>query len=156
LSGSAPIGSSLELGNISADDMSMEPLAVGSGAQSKVGDFQLTPLGEEEGDEEKDSSQVIALDELSEEGAAAKSAAGFGDSGMLSEDFGVGLAPGAVVVSDAAETPFSLWNVLGLGSCLVLLSLCFMVMYDLLRNMWSWDGVSSPSSSLLEVLNPFL
>jgi hypothetical protein len=133
------------------------PLAVGSGAtQSKAGDFQLTPLGEEEGDEEKDSSQVIALDELSEEGAAAKSAAGFGDSGMLSEDFGVGLAPGAVVVSDAAETPFSLWNVLGLGSCLLLLSLCFMVMYDLLRNMWSWDGVSSPSSSLLEVLNPFL
>jgi excisionase family DNA binding protein len=154
LSGSAPIGSSLELGNISADDMS---LAVGSSAkQSRSGDFQLTPLGEEEGDEEKDSSQVIALDELSEEGAAAKSAAGFGDSGMLSEDFGVGLAPGAVVVSDASETPFSLWNVLGLGSCLVLLSLCFMLMYDLLRNMWSWDGVSSPSSSLLEVLNPFL
>lgn len=157
LSGSSPIGSSLDLGNISADDMPLEPLAVGSGVtQSKAGDFQLTPLGEEEGDEEKDSSQVIALDELSEEGASAKSAAGFGDSGMLSEDFGVGLAPGAVVVSDASETPFSLWNVLGLGSCLVLLSLCFMVMYDLLRNMWSWDGVSSPSSSLLEVLNPFL
>jgi excisionase family DNA binding protein len=157
LSGSSPIGSALDLGNISADDMPLEPLAVASGVtQSKAGDFQLTPLGEEEGDEEKDSSQVIALDELSEEGAAAKSAAGFGDSGMLSEDFGVGLAPGAVVVSDASETPFSLWNVLGLGSCLLLLSLCFMVMYDLLRNMWSWDGVSSPSSSLLEVLNPFL
>ena len=156
LSGSAPIGSSLDLGNLSADDMPLEPLAVGSGVtQSKVGDFQLTPLGEEDADEEKDSSQVIALDELSEEGAAAKSA-GFGDSGMLAEDFGVGLAPGAVIVSDAADTPFSMWNVLGLGSCLLLLSLCFIVMYDLLRNMWSWDGVSSPSSSLLEVLNPFL
>jgi excisionase family DNA binding protein len=157
LSGSAPIGSSLDLGNLSADDMPLEPLAVGSDmGKSKAGDFQLTPLGEEEADEEKDSSQVIALDELSEEGAAAKSAAGFGDSGMLTEDFGVGLAPGAVVVGDAADTQFSLWNVLGLGSCIVLLSLCCMVVYDLLRNMWSWDGVSSANSSLLEVLNPFL
>jgi hypothetical protein len=131
-------------------------LSVGTGvAQSKVGDFQLTPLGEEGADEEKDSSQVIALDELSEEAGPAKSA-GFGDSGMLTEDFGVGLAPGAVVISDAADTPFSLWNVLGLGSCLLLLSLCGMMVYDLLRNMWSWGGVSSANSSLLEILNPFL
>jgi excisionase family DNA binding protein len=157
LSGSTPIGSSLDLGNLSADDMPMEPLSVGSDVgQSKAGDFQLTPLGEEDADEEKDSSQVIALDELSEEGAAAKSAVGFGDSGMLTEDFGVGLAPGAVVVSDAADTQFSLWNVLGLGSCILLLSFCCMIVYDLLRNMWSWDGVSSANSSLLEVLNPFL
>jgi excisionase family DNA binding protein len=156
LSGSAPIGSSLDLGNLSADDMPLEPLSVGSGVtEAKIGDFQLTPLGEDETDEEKDSSQVIALDELSEEAGTAK-VAGFGDSGMLTEDFGVGLAPGAVVVSDTTDTPFSMWNVLGLGSCLVLLGLSGMMVYDLLRNMWSWDGVSGANSSLLEVLNPFL
>jgi hypothetical protein len=127
-------------------------------AESKIGeDFQLTPLGEEGADDEKDSSQVIALDELSEE-AGAPVAAGIGDSGMLSEDFGVGLAPGAVVVGDTtADTPFSTANVLGLGSCLILLGLCGMMLFDLLRNMWSWErGVTSLNSSLLEVLNPFL
>ena len=31
-----------------------------------------------------------------------------------------------------------------------------MMTFDLLRNMWSWDGVSTINSSLLEVLNPFL
>ena len=158
LSGSAPMGSSLDLGNVSADDMPLEPLSMNvSAGESKVGDdFQLTPLGEEGSDEEKDSSQVIALDELSEE-AGAPLGAGLSETGMLAEDFGVGLAPGAVVVGDAgADTPFSVWNVVGLGSCLVLLSLSGMMVYDLLRNIWSWGEVTSLNSSLLEVLNPFL
>jgi hypothetical protein len=135
--------------------MALEPL--GGAAGSKIGeDFQLTPLGEEGADDEKDSSQVIALDELSEESAAPLGAP-VSESGMLAEDFGVGLTPGAVVVSDAtSETPFSMWNVMGLASCMLLLGLCSMMMFDLLRNMWSWDGVTSINSSLLEVLNPFL
>src|SRR5262249_21620838 len=62
LSGSAPMGSSLDLGmgsSISEADVSgIEPLAIDVGPESKVGDFQLTPLGEDEGEEEKDSSQV--------------------------------------------------------------------------------------------------
>ena len=33
LSGSAPIGSSLDLGSIGRDDMSLEPLALGGGAR---------------------------------------------------------------------------------------------------------------------------
>src|SRR4051812_10632242 len=70
LSGSAPIGSSLDLGmgsSVSEDDVSLEPLSINIGPESKVGDFQLTPLGEDEGDDEKDSSQIIALDEISED-----------------------------------------------------------------------------------------
>jgi excisionase family DNA binding protein len=153
LSGSTPMGSALDLGEISAADS-----AVGA-AGSKVGeDFQLTPIGEEGADDDKDSSQVIALDELSEESAGTPLGAAVSDSGMLTEDFGVGLAPGAVVVADAtADTPFSMWNVMGLASCLLLLGLCGMMLYDLLRNMWSFEqGVSGTSSTLLEVLNPFL
>jgi excisionase family DNA binding protein len=155
LSGSSPIGSSLDLGDVESSDVGLEPLRGAAG--SRIGeDFQLTPLGEEGADDEKDSSQVIALDELSEESAAPLGAP-VSESGMLAEDFGVGLTPGAVVVSDAtAETPFSLWNVMGLASCMLLLGLCSMMMFDLLRNMWSWDGVTSLNSSLLEVLNPFL
>jgi hypothetical protein len=78
------------------------------------------------------------------------------------EDFGsmgsAGLAPGAVPVGAtvAAEMPFSVWNVMSLGGCIMLLGLCGMMTFDLLRTMWSWDGVSRINSSLLEVLNPFL
>ena len=73
LSGSAPIGSSLDLGSAAElSGISGSALGLG-GAESKTGeDFQLTPLGEDDGDEEKDSSQVIALDELSEETAGAR------------------------------------------------------------------------------------
>jgi excisionase family DNA binding protein len=158
LSGSAPMGSSLDLGNISADDMSLEPLSINVGPESKVGDdFQLTPLGEEGDDEERDSSQVIALDEISEEAGAPLASGSLSETGMLTEDFGVGLAPGAVVVGTSeADTPFSLANVLSLGGCLLLLGLSGMMVYDLLRNIWSWGEVTSLNSSLLEVLNPFL
>src|SRR5436190_19502302 len=116
LSGSAPIGSSLDLGmgsSVSEDDVSLEPLAINVGPESKVGDFQLTPLGDEDGDEEKDSSQIIALDEISEESAGTPlTGGGFSESGMMSEDFGMGLTPGTapVVLAPAgAETPFSIW-----------------------------------------------
>jgi len=165
LSGSAPIGSSLDLGSISSDDVTMEPLSLGSGASgisgigSGVGgDFQLTPLGEEDADEEKDSSQVIALDELSEETGGTPISTGLEDAGMLGEDFGGGLAVGAVPVGTVAaqELPFSVWNVLGLAGCMLFLLLCGAMTFDLLRNMWSWGGVTSINSSLLEVLNPFL
>ncbi len=164
LSGSAPIGSSLDLGESVGSELGVETSGIGSalglGLGSKVGeDFQLTPLGEGDEDEEKDSSQVIALDELSEEAAGAPLASSFGDVGMAAEDFGsVGLTPGAmpVGVATATEMPFSIWNVLGLTSCMLMLGLCGMMTFDLLRSMWSWEGVSSINSTLLEVLNPFL
>ena len=43
--------------------------------------------------------------------------AGFGEPGMMAEDFAMGgLTPGAVPVgmATAAEMPFSIWNVMGL------------------------------------------
>jgi excisionase family DNA binding protein len=160
LSGSAPIGSSLDLGSAAElSGISGSALGLG-GPESKIGeDFQLTPLGEDDGDEEKDSSQVIALDELSEETAGAPVASGLGEGHMLTEDFAMGgLTPGAapVGVMTAVDMPFSIWNVMGLAGCMVLLGLCGMMTFDLLRNMWSWGGVNTINSSLLEVLNPFL
>ncbi|MCI0334714.1 MAG: helix-turn-helix domain-containing protein [Planctomycetes bacterium] len=162
LSGSSPIGSALDLGGSAVEEVALEPAGVsGVGMGSQVGgDFQLTPLGEAgEDEEERDSSQVIALDELTEETGVAPLGVGTGESGMLAEDFGVGLTPGAapVGVVSAVETPFSVANVLGLASCLLLLGLSGMMVFDLLRNIWSWDEVAPLNSSLLEsVLNPFL
>jgi excisionase family DNA binding protein len=162
LSGSSPIGSSLDLGGSAIEEVTVDPAgisALGLGLGSQVGgDFQLTPLGEgAEEEEERDSSQVIALDELSEE--AGTPLGGVGDSGMLVESFDVGLAPGVAPagVLSAVETPFSVFNVAGLSLCVVLLGLSGMMVYDLLRNIWSWEGEHSLTSSLLEsVLNPFL
>ncbi len=66
--------------------------------------FQLTPMGEAD-DEEKDSSQVIALDEMSRRGIGRRRiSADWGESGMLGEDFGaVGLTPGMAPVAAAAD-----------------------------------------------------
>ncbi len=165
LSGSAPIGSSLDLGSAAElsgiSGISGMGSALGLGGESKIGeDFQLTPLGEDDGDEEKDSSQVIALDEITEETASpSPSVSALGEGHMLTEDFAMGgLTPGAapVGVMAAVDMPFSIWNVMGLVGCMVLLGLCGMMTFDLLRNMWSWGGVNTINSSLLEVLNPFL
>jgi len=167
LSGSSPIGSSLDLGGSAIDEITVDQAGISSlglGLGSQIGgggDFQLTPLAEgAEDDEERDSSQIIALDELAEDTGGSPLGVGTGESGMLgAEDFGVGLTPGAVPVGvvSTVETPFSIANILGLAGCLLLLSLSGMMVFDLLRNMWSWDEVTPVNSSLLEsVLNPFL
>jgi hypothetical protein len=167
LSGSSPIGSSLDLGGSGIgsgiEDVSLEPMSLGGSSVESIGeDFQLTPLGEEGADEEeRDSSQVIALEEISEESAGSPlgTGIGLGEPGMMAEDFGAGLGQVAMPVSvvSAQETPFSTANVLLLSSCMVLLGLSGMMVFDLVRNIWSWDEVTNLNSSLLEsVLNPFL
>ena len=50
------------------------------------------------------------------------------------------------------EAPFSIWNILFLSLCTVLLLLCGMMLYDLIRNMWSWNGAYSINSSLMDMI----
>jgi len=129
-------------------------------------DFQLTPLAEaEDGEDSESGSQVIALD--TESDVAAPRARAGGVAAMLEEDLGaepaLGLAPaplagspsgigldaqadalalGTPMLQPAAllpEAPYSIWNVLSLILCSLVLVLCGMMMYDLLRNIWSWD-----------------
>ncbi len=50
------------------------------------------------------------------------------------------------------EPPYSVWNILGLSSCAVLLALGGIFMFDLTRNMWSWDTPYSVSSSLMDMI----
>lgn len=99
-------------------------VALSGALESKVGDdFQLMSLKVHDGGKEQDSSQVIEGDDVSEETAGSPHGNGLGDPGMIVEDFGCGLSPGAVPVSVAsvAEKLFSVWNVLGLAGCMVLL-----------------------------------
>jgi len=102
-----------------------------------------------------------------------------GMAAMLDEDlgggFGVGPGPGvgvgpgptvgfptsapgiegAPAMAGAAvlpETPYSGWVVTGLVICFVFLMLTGWMMFDLMRNMWSWGGTYSINSSLMDAI----
>jgi excisionase family DNA binding protein len=48
------------------------------------------------------------------------------------------------------EAPYTVWNVLSLAACAIILVLTGMMAYDLLRNMWSWEGPYTVNSSLMD------
>ncbi len=150
-----------DLGEVAADEQSDD-------------DFLLTPLEEASAEESDSGSQVIALDDDVEfEEAAA--GGGFDEGGLLEDDLGGGLGGGlgsaalapaptqgmaaaaatsAAVAGPAAapEAPFSGWNVVSLALCSVLLLLCGMFAFDLLRNMWSWNEAYSVNSSMMDMV----
>jgi hypothetical protein len=45
-----------------------------------------------------------------------------------------------------------MWNVLSLALCSVMLLMCGMFMFDLLRNMWSWNEAYSVNSSMMDMV----
>jgi len=140
-------------------------------------DFLLTPM--EEGDEDESGSQVIALDEAGEDlgmeatggmaamldeevteagadaglGVAEMGEAAPGPAGAFGAPqpgaAGAALAPGAAALPEA---PYGKLAMAGLIGCVVLLTLSGMMAYDLMRNMWSWGGTYSVTSSLMEMV----
>lgn len=132
-------------------------------------DFLLTPIEEAaDVDSEDSGSQVIALD----------SDSGFGDSGllaadsggaMLEEDFGapeggaalgMGLSPAPALAAGGValpglvgrEAPYTVWNILSLVACTMILSITGMMMFDLIRNMWSWDSPYGFNSFIMDTI----
>ena len=140
-------GSKVEMMELGEDDVvSLEEDAdLESATQLKADDeFLLTPSAGSE-DSSDSGSQVIAL-----EGDEEFAPAGVGGGGMLVEDHGMGgmgvaamgaMQPGAQVIyaPSVPEAPYSIWNILALFLCILFLLVSGMFMYDLLRNMWSWD-----------------
>ncbi len=142
-------------------------------------DFLLTPLDEGADEEDSESgSQVIALDEAAGDEAATMVAGG-GMAAMLDEevggvDMGLGVSPlepalgvgaplgvqqpatpGAPLAPGAAalpEAPFGTFAMVFLSLCLVLMVLCGMMAYDLMRNMWSWSGPYDVTSALMDFI----
>ena len=57
-----------------------------------------------------------------------------------------------MAVPATVEAPYTGANVAILAVCAVLLMLCGMMTFDLMRNMWSWDGAYSANSSILETI----
>jgi excisionase family DNA binding protein len=150
----SPIASGLDLGPMSDAEVELQPLEV---AEEDAGaePFALTPFGEESSEDEEDSSQVIPLDEVSEDdellGASPRVSAD-----ALGDEFGA-IGTSVMSVSEpAVDVPFSMANIAGLSFCIVLLMMCGMMVFDLLRNMWSWDQVYTINSSLMDQLSKLL
>ena len=150
-------GSKVEMMELGEDDVvSLEEDAdLESATQLKADDeFLLTPSAG--ADDSSDSgSQVIAL-----EGDEEFAPIGMG-GGMLVEDAGMGglaamgaMQPGAQVIYAPAvpEMPYSIWNVLALFMCILFLLVTGMFMYDLLRNMWSWDQPYEVNSKMMDAV----
>jgi len=140
-------------------------------------EFMLTPFEEAEPEETESGSQVIALDTepatgsspgmaelLGAEaaplgvaptipGAAAPAAAAIPGAGAFP-----GPVPGVTPVMEPTmalsmgEAPWgTLWNTM-LIVCTVLLALCGMMCFDLVRNMWSWNGPFSLNSTIMDAI----
>ena len=138
-------------------------------------DFDLQPSRPTEEDDES-GSQVIALDTegMGGESLGATLAAAAGRPPMLDEEAapvplggavsgigaarmapGPGIAPAPVTVETIVETlpeaPYSATDILLLVPCVVLLPLGGMLIFDVLRNIWSWEGTYSINSSLMNI-----
>ncbi len=135
-------------------------------------DFLLTPLDDEGDGESESGSQVIALDTEGDESATMVASTSHASmAAMLDEDLGGGLgiddagmgmplggqpggmAAGAALMQPAAalpEAPWSVWAVVVLALCVVVLVFCGMFSYDLMRNMWSWEGAYDVNSGLMD------
>jgi len=177
--GGSAILSSLDLGGADSDpEISLVGSAPDEVAQEPEAelqtdeDFQLTPLREGAPEGEGDSSsQVIALDadidDLGDDDVGVLDDVGFseevgfteeaGEDVMIAEDFASADPSGSLEAgaysgagAGAAETPFSVGQILGLAGCGVLVSLAGVMMLDLVRNIWSWDEPYSLSSSLID------
>ena len=160
-------GSAVESLELGEDDMvPLEEEAADPDAATQLkadDDFLLTPV-EDVGAEDSDSgSQVIALDtEEFDESAEGLLATELGAEPLLEEDAALAAGAdlgGAVALAgagaliqpkQAVEAPYSVWNVLSLMFIVVLLAFTGMMMIDLLRNMWTWDGTYAGNSAMMD------
>lgn len=142
--GGSAINPGVELSDVAA---ASSP-AMESGELSSSEDFMLTPLGDDDEDEE-DSSQIVSVEALDEDAGDGDDVVLGGALAMDSADASAGEAAGPAVVEDAS---FSVWNVLGLGSCLTIMLVCGVMMVDLVRAIWAWDEPTDTSSALIEGL----
>lgn len=84
--------------------------------------------------------------------AGAVSGVGLGD-GFASAGSGAVVAGGPLEVPvevGLPETPYSILNVLSLAACVLVLILCGIMVFDVVRNMWSWNGAYAVNSSLMD------
>ena len=152
-------GDSLELGEAEVLDLDdgFGDLDAATDLQSDE-DFLLTPVEGDLADESDSGSQVIALDSEEFEGSASTI---LGEEGVttdgpefISEEHpeDAGILAGAPAMQMVPESNYTIWNVVGLGLILLPLALSGLMMFDVIRHMWSWDEPYTINSSLIEAL----
>ena len=134
---------------------------LGSGALvdfSQGEEFQLTPSGGIEADEDS-GSQVIELEDSSEFGGMPGEFGGGGFDPVQEEGGfdGFGGEEAAGMAASAGfraipETPYSTVDVMLLLGILLLMCLGGVLMTDLARNMWAWDGQNDMATGLTNAL----
>ena len=144
------------------------PSAIASAKSDE--DFMLTPVEEGGAEDEDSGSQVIAL-EPEESGELAGAAPTFdsgigmslgaavleevpsaGVSPLAARDFDARPQPAGAAAVVASESAYSGWNITSLAMCAVVLAVIGMFMCDLMRNMWSWNGATPVTSSLMDLI----
>ncbi|HTQ39521.1 MAG TPA: helix-turn-helix domain-containing protein [Pirellulales bacterium] len=131
-------------------------------------DFLLTAMDDTGEDSSDSGSQVIALD-TDDEMSSGMFAPAVTGTGMLEEEPTTAMSggsplmgasspfaatsammAGAAGAAPGGEAPYSTANIALLSVCVVLLMLCGMMTFDLVRNMWSWDGPYPVNSSIMD------
>ena len=116
---------------------------------------------DDDGGDESSGSQVIDLEdsaafEDSGDGAGLTPAGGGLEAELQSQAGGVdpsmGLGQPAPTYGGSPETPYSIWNVAALMFILLLLSVSGIVMIDLIRSLYTWEGESTISSGLASAI----
>lgn len=123
-------------------------------------EFQLTPSSGGIEVDDDSGSQVIELEDSAEFGSAQ---AGIGEFDPVQEGFDAGgfgdeaaMAGGAAGAATAMrgipESPYTTLEVAGLLCILLMMGLCGLLVTDLMRNMWAWEGQSNYTSGLTNML----
>ncbi len=163
-------GSEVAADEQSDDDFLLTPLEEASAEESDSGS-QVIALDDDV--EFEDAGGGVGLEDAGGLGGELETG-----GGLLEDDLGEGLGGGGLgaaalepapmqgVAAAAAtsttaaapgpaaapEAPFSGWNVASLAVCSVMLLLCGMFAFDLLRNMWSWNEAYSVNSSMMDMV----
>lgn len=146
------IEETLELGD---DELGLEP------SSSNIGesDFRLSPHEDDSDVLDDSGSQVIPLDDTE---SMEMDANLFDDQADSNNPFdGVTEAGPAVPMMDPAvqlailesklpEKPYSIWNILGLFFCILVLTFCLLFVSDLIRFMWSWGQPTQLNSAIMD------
>lgn len=170
LAGSA-IGSALDLAALSSVSEQSSPIA----KEGASDDFLLTPVADDESDE--DSSQIVALEELEEVeeeseapafeeqplgsglddlgeadlgGVEFESVADPAETGSDDDDLGMAVASPAAAVSTTEQNEYPMYIMAGLGGTALIMALCAVMSLDLLQSIWAWDEPYSINSTLMD------
>ncbi len=72
--------------------------------------------------------------------------------GSLPPTTAVAPAPAMAAMTVSNDMAFTVWNILLLVTLLICLILCGTMLFDLMRNMWSWNGAYTVNSSLIDTI----